>query len=131
MAVPPVSRNLWLAAVVSLFVHVPFAIVARVSLIAAAVVFVVDPLPPYSRVVAIVSCWMVLQLTRMHRGHEQDHEQDQDDEQEQDEARAFAAGAMEPELDGTNDDDDRRGNETNNNDSGIDNNSGIDTKKDL
>ena len=71
MPVPP-SRNLWLAAVVSLFVHVPFAIVARVSLIAAAVVFVVDPLPPYSRVVATVSCWMVLQLTRMHRGHEQD-----------------------------------------------------------
>ena len=61
------SKNLFLAAVVALSVYVPFETVAKVSLIAAAFLFVVDPIPPYSRLIAIVSCWTVLKLNKYHR----------------------------------------------------------------
>lgn len=63
---PATSKNLLLAAVVSLSVYVPFETVAKVSLIAAVFLFVVDPIPPYSRLIAIVSCFMVLKLNKYH-----------------------------------------------------------------
>ena len=61
------SKNLLLAAIVALSVYVPFETVAKASLIAAAFLFVVDPIPPYSRLIAIVSCWTVLKLNKYHR----------------------------------------------------------------
>ena len=64
---PTTSKNLFLAAVVALSVYVPFETVAKVSLIVAAFLFVVDPLPPFSRLIAIVSCWIVLKLNKYHR----------------------------------------------------------------
>lgn len=64
---PASSKNLFLAAVVALSVYVPFETVAKVSLVAAAFLFVVDPIPPFSRLIAIVSCWAVLKLNKYHR----------------------------------------------------------------
>ena len=64
---PASSKNLFLAAVVALSVYVPFETVAKVSLIAAAFLFVADPIPPYSRLIALVSCWVVLKLNKYHR----------------------------------------------------------------
>ncbi len=64
---PASSKNLFLAAVVALSVYVPFETVAKVSLVAAAFLFVVDPIPPFSRLIAIVSCWVVLKLNKHHR----------------------------------------------------------------
>lgn len=64
---PTSSKNLFLAAVVALSVYIPFETVAKVSLIAAAFLFVVDPIPPYSRLIAIASCWSVLKLNKYHR----------------------------------------------------------------
>lgn len=64
---PASSKNLFLAAVVALSVYVPFETVAKVSLVAAAFLFVVDPIPPFSRLIAIVSCWVVLKLNKYHR----------------------------------------------------------------
>jgi lysyl-tRNA synthetase class I len=78
------SKNLFLAAVISLFVHVPFEIVAKVSLIAAAFLFVVDPIPPYSRLIAIASCWIVLKLNKYHRDsiiNQQQQQQQHEEEQ--------------------------------------------------
>ena len=60
------SKNLFLASVVALSVYVPFETVAKASLIAAAFLFVVDPIPPYSRLIAIASCWVVLKLNKYH-----------------------------------------------------------------
>jgi len=73
------SKNLFLAAVVALSVYVPFETVAKVSLIVAAFLFVVDPIPPYSRLIAIASCWTVLKLNKYHRGFiiKQQHEEEQ------------------------------------------------------
>ena len=109
----PASRNLLLGAVVSLFVHVPFEIVAKVSLIAAAVLFVVDPLPPYSRLIAIVSCWIVLKLTTYHRNHE-------------DELHLAAAAAAAAAAATNSDRNDERGNEEKEKDEIM-----HDTKKDM
>lgn len=73
------SKNLFLAAVVALSVYVPFETVAKVSLIAAAVLFVLDPIPPYSRLIAILSCCMVLKLNKYHTNSilQQQHEEEQ------------------------------------------------------
>ena len=74
----PTSKNLYLAAIVALSVYVPFDTVAKVSLILAAFLFVVDPIPPYSRLIAIVSCWIVLKLNKHHRNFllQQQHEEE-------------------------------------------------------
>ena len=64
---PYSSRNLFLAAIVAVSVYVPFETVAKVSLIAGVVLFVVDPIPPYSRLIAVASCFLILKLNRYHR----------------------------------------------------------------
>jgi len=76
---PYTSKNLFLAAIVALSVYVPFETVAKVSLIVAAFLFVVDPIPPYSRLIAIASCWTVLKLNKYHRDSilQQQHEEEQ------------------------------------------------------
>jgi len=61
------SRNLFLSAIVALSVYVPFETVAKASLIAGVVLFVADPLPPFSRLAATASCFFVLKLHRYHR----------------------------------------------------------------
>mmetsp|Transcript_17908 Transcript_17908/g.49622 ORF Transcript_17908/g.49622 Transcript_17908/m.49622 type:complete len:102 (-) Transcript_17908:140-445(-) len=61
------SKNLPLALVVALSVYVPFETVAKASLVASAVLFVADPLPPYSRLIALFSCWLVLKLNGAHQ----------------------------------------------------------------
>jgi hypothetical protein len=48
---------------------VPFETVAKVSLITAAFLFVVDPIPPYSRLIPIVSCFTVLKLNKNHHDY--------------------------------------------------------------
>ena len=64
---PASSKNLFLAAIVALSVYVPFETVAKVSLVTVAFLFVVDPIPPYSRLIAIVSCWVILKLSKYYR----------------------------------------------------------------
>lgn len=73
------SKNLFLAAVVALSVYVPFETVAKVSLVASAILFIADPLPPYSRLIALVSCWTVLKLNAAHQQLviRQQHEEEQ------------------------------------------------------
>ena len=66
MAPTASSRNLFLAAIIALSVYVPFETVAKVSLIVSAFLFVVDPVPPYSRLIAIASCFVVLKLNKYH-----------------------------------------------------------------
>ena len=74
---PASSKNLFLAAIVALSVYVPFETVAKVSLVTVAFLFVVDPIPPYSRIIAIVSCWVILKLSKYYRDSilQQQHEE--------------------------------------------------------
>ena len=73
------SKNLFLAAIIAVSVYVPFETVAKISLLVAVFLFVVDPIPPYSRLIAIFSCWIVLKLNAYHRDFiiKGQHEQEQ------------------------------------------------------
>ena len=61
------SRNILLAAIVALSAYVPFETVAKSSLILATFLFIIDPIPPYTRLIAIVSCLVVLKLNSWHQ----------------------------------------------------------------
>lgn len=56
-----------LAAVLSLLSYVPFEWVAKLSLLLCACMFIVDPFPPLSRLVALVSLVLVAALTKLYR----------------------------------------------------------------
>ena len=47
------SNNLVLAALLALLSYVPFEYLAKFSLLVAAGLFIVDPLPPYTRLLAL------------------------------------------------------------------------------
>jgi len=61
------TSSVFLAAVVALSVYVPFETVAKASLIITSILFVLDPLPPYSRLIALVSCVFILKLNAAHQ----------------------------------------------------------------
>lgn len=48
----------------ALMSYIPFEIVAKVTLVVLAVLFVVDPFPPVSRLVSVISLVVVAGLTR-------------------------------------------------------------------
>ena len=61
------SRNILLALIIAFSAYVPFEIVAKATVIVGILLFVWDPIPPYSRLIAIVSCLIVLKLNTWHR----------------------------------------------------------------
>ena len=61
------SRNIFLALIIALSAYVPFEIVAKATVLLGILLFVWDPIPPYSRLIAIVSCLVVLKLNTWHR----------------------------------------------------------------
>jgi hypothetical protein len=74
------SRNIFLALIIALSAYVPFQIVAKATVILGIILFVWDPIPPYSRLIAIISCLVVLKLNTLHRNSiiEQQHLQEQE-----------------------------------------------------
>ena len=62
-----VGWNLALASGLALLSYVPFEIVAKGSLIFCAVLFIVDPIPPVSRLLSLLSVLVVAVLTRWYR----------------------------------------------------------------
>jgi hypothetical protein len=74
------SKNIYLAAIIALSAYVPFEIVAKVTVILGIILFVIDPIPPYSRLIAIISCFIVLKLNTLHRNSiiKQQHLQEQE-----------------------------------------------------
>jgi len=51
---------------VALMSYLSFETIAKTTLIAAAILFILDPYPPYSRIIALVSCIVVSVLGRLH-----------------------------------------------------------------
>ena len=81
------GNNLVLASLLAILSYVPFEWVAKGSLIACAFLFIVDPFPPISRLLAIVSLFVVYGLTKLHNQH-----------QEQEQAAASSTSAQEEEI---------------------------------
>mmetsp|Transcript_39150 Transcript_39150/g.94657 ORF Transcript_39150/g.94657 Transcript_39150/m.94657 type:complete len:109 (+) Transcript_39150:318-644(+) len=61
------SSNLLLMALVAMSAYVKFETAAKTTLVVSVYLFVVDPLPPISRLVAIISCLLVLVLNRWYQ----------------------------------------------------------------
>ena len=85
---PRSAGDLLLAAVLALASYAPFEYVAKATLVVAAALFVLDPLPPYSRLVALLSMGVVGLL---HRTLQTWQSGQHEEEQEQDEPQGGAA----------------------------------------
>lgn len=85
-AAAPLGGNLVLASLLAILSYVPFEWVAKGSLIVCAFLFIVDPFPPISRLLAIVSLFVVYGLTKLHNQH-----------QEQEQAAASSTAAAQEE----------------------------------
>jgi hypothetical protein len=61
------GRHVPLAAGLALLSYVPFEYVAKGTLLVCAFLFIVDPFPPLSRFVALLSLLVVAGLSRLHK----------------------------------------------------------------
>jgi hypothetical protein len=58
--------NLVLASILAVLSYVPFEMVAKGSLVFCALLFIVDPIPPTSRLLSVATVLVVAVLTRLH-----------------------------------------------------------------
>ena len=70
------SNNIILASILAVLSYVPFEWVAKGSLILCAFLFIVDPIPPLSRLLAISSLLVVYGLTKLKNQHHHQQELD-------------------------------------------------------
>ena len=84
--------NLVLASLLALLSYVPFEWVAKGTLIVSAVLFVWDPIPPTSRLLAVVSVLMVSVIGRLHRQWHEQLQQQQLQQHHQDDYLTPVAG---------------------------------------
>ena len=61
------GQSIVLASILALLSYVPFEIVAKFSLLFCGVVFVFDPLPPFSRLISLIGVVVVGVLSRIER----------------------------------------------------------------
>jgi|UniRef100_A0A8J9TGR5 hypothetical protein len=64
---PPLGGNLMIASVLAILSYIPFEIVAKISLVFCVWMFVVDPIPPFSRLLAVGTTLVVALLSKAHR----------------------------------------------------------------
>eukprot|EP00980_Cylindrotheca_fusiformis_P009943 scaffold2196_cov99-Cylindrotheca_fusiformis.AAC.6 len=81
---PRLGGNLILASLLALLSYVPFEIVAKGTLIVSAFLFIVDPIPPLSRILAVVSLLLVNGLSKLHKKALQEEEEEQQQHNDQD-----------------------------------------------
>jgi hypothetical protein len=68
---PRSAGDLAFAAFLALLSYAPFEYVAKTTLVVAATLFVLDPLPPYSRMIALISIALVGLLNRIQQTWQQ------------------------------------------------------------
>jgi hypothetical protein len=73
-----VGNNLVLASILAFFSYIPFEYVAKVTLVIAVALFIVDPIPPVSRLLALVITLVVLVLARVERTWREGQEQQEE-----------------------------------------------------
>uniref|UniRef100_A0A7S3P4Y8 Uncharacterized protein n=1 Tax=Amphora coffeiformis TaxID=265554 RepID=A0A7S3P4Y8_9STRA len=77
---PRTAGDLMLAAVLALLSYAPFEYVAKTTLIIAAGLFIIDPIPPYSRLIALLSVGMVGLLSRVLRTWQEGQQEEEHEE---------------------------------------------------
>jgi len=71
------SNNLVLAALLALLSYIPFEYLAKGSLLVAAGLFIVDPIPPTTRLVALGLVLFVLLLSRIDKNWQEGQESEE------------------------------------------------------
>ena len=66
------GSNMALASALAILSYVPFELVAKGSLIICAVLFILDPIPPITRLISMISVAVIFWLTRWYRMHQDD-----------------------------------------------------------
>ena len=61
------------SAIIAFAVYVPFTTVAKATVLVSGILFIVDPIPPYTRLVGIISCGLLLKLNAWYREHQYQH----------------------------------------------------------
>jgi hypothetical protein len=61
--------NLVIASILALLSYIPFESVAKGSFLVCVYLFIVDPFPPLSRLVSLISTSVIALLARAHRNH--------------------------------------------------------------
>ncbi|CAJ1964016.1 unnamed protein product [Cylindrotheca closterium] len=102
------SNNLLLASGLALLSYVPFQYVAKGSLIVCAILFVLDPIPPLSRLLALISLLVVYFLSKLHKQAVLAAEQNE-------EITIVAGGVEEEENNNDNNNNNNKNNNKNNN----------------
>ena len=64
------GNNLAVASLLALFSFVPFKWVAKGSLLLCAFLFIVDPIPPITRLLSIISLFVVFGLSKAYNHHQ-------------------------------------------------------------
>lgn len=84
-----------LAALLSLLSYVPFEFVAKGSLLVCALLFVVDPIPPLTRILSILSLFVVYGITKLYNQHRQQLQEEGEDVTITSRENAHASGPKE------------------------------------
>ena len=79
-----IGQNIVLSSVLAIFSYVPFEYVAKTTLLVSSVLFILDPIPPVTRLLSIIAAAIVLILSRIER-HWREHHQASIEEEEQEE----------------------------------------------
>ena len=74
--------NLMLAALLALLSYAPFEYVAKISLVVNMLLFIIDPFPPNSRLLALVSTIVVAGLSALHKRWQEEQARRQKEEEE-------------------------------------------------
>eukprot|EP00545_Synedropsis_sp_CCMP1620_P002186 CAMPEP_0119008816 /NCGR_PEP_ID=MMETSP1176-20130426/3959_1 /TAXON_ID=265551 /ORGANISM="Synedropsis recta cf, Strain CCMP1620" /LENGTH=96 /DNA_ID=CAMNT_0006961221 /DNA_START=49 /DNA_END=339 /DNA_ORIENTATION=+ len=79
------GSNLVVASVLALFSYVPFEYVAKTTLLVSVLLFVLDPIPPVSRLLSLGTTAIVLVLTRVERNWRENQATVLEEEEEEEE----------------------------------------------
>jgi hypothetical protein len=94
MAQPQQARlggNLVLASLLALASYVPFEWVAKGSLVVCAILFIVDPIPPVTRLVSLVSLFLVFWVSKLYKQHQQQQAEEVTIQQQQQQQETTAS----------------------------------------
>mmetsp|Transcript_14667 Transcript_14667/g.16306 ORF Transcript_14667/g.16306 Transcript_14667/m.16306 type:complete len:102 (-) Transcript_14667:131-436(-) len=70
--------NLVLASALALLSYVPFEWVAKGSLLVCAILFILDPIPPVTRLLSLISLFVVMGLTKLYNRCQQELKEQQE-----------------------------------------------------
>jgi hypothetical protein len=82
-----IGQNIVLSSVLAIFSYVPFEYVAKTTLLVSSVLFILDPIPPVTRLLSIIAAAIVLILSRIERHWREHHQASIEEQEEEDKSK--------------------------------------------